>query len=127
MHCTRCGVCCQETDMMLSEEDISRLEQQGYSKESFVRFDPEGYALLRNRQGHCVFYNPKDKCCAVYSIRPAGCRVYPIMLDEDLGIVVDDICCARGSISDEEKRRRGERVIKLLAQIDYEARSRRSK
>lgn len=75
MRCVRCGICCQETEMLLCAADITRLEKKGYSKESFVRFDKEGYALLRNRQGFCAFYNTKDRKCDVYADRPAGCRV----------------------------------------------------
>jgi len=127
MRCLRCGICCQQTDMLLSAEDITRLEKKGYSKESFVRFDAEGYALLRNRQGCCVFYNTKKRRCEVYAYRPLGCRVYPVILDEELGIVVDHICHAQTTISEEEKARRGKRVLRLLKKIDMEAQSRRTK
>ena len=127
MRCLRCGVCCQETDMLLSTEDIARLEGQGNCKDSFVRFDKEGYALLRNRQGHCVFYNTKERYCDVYASRPSGCRVYPVIYDENYGVVVDSICRARGTITELEKARKGKRVLKLLEQIDSEAQSRRSK
>lgn len=125
MRCTRCGICCQETDMMLTNADIERLEKQGYRKTSFVRFDQEGYALLRNSQGHCVFYNPQTRHCSVYAFRPFGCRVYPVVLDEEKGIVVDSICRVQETISEEEKAKRGKVVLKLLKRIDKEAESRR--
>ena len=123
----RCGICCQETDMLLSTEDITRLEWKGYGEDSFVRFDKEGYALLRNRQGHCVFYNNEERRCDVYACRPSGCRVYPVIYDEEEGIVVDSICHAQGTITEQEKARRGKRVLKLLEKIDNEAKIRRSK
>jgi uncharacterized protein len=113
--------------MLLCAADITRLEKKGYSKESFVRFDKEGYALLRNRQGFCAFYNTKDRKCDVYADRPAGCRVYPVIFDEDKGVVVDQICHAQGSIFEGEKALRGKRVIRLLEKIDKEAQSRRLK
>jgi len=112
--------------MLLSAEDIARLERQGYSRDSFVRFDKDGYALLRNRQGCCVFYNSKDRCCDVYVFRPSGCRVYPVIYDEDNGIVLDSICRAQGTITEQEKVRRGKLVLKLLEKIDREAKIRRS-
>ena len=127
MRCLRCGVCCQETDMLLSTEDIARLEGQGFGKDSFVRFDKEGYALLRNRQGCCVFYNTQDRCCEVHAFRPSGCRVYPVIYDEEQGVVVDSICRAQGTITEQEKARIGKRVLKLLEQLDKEAQSRCSK
>lgn len=126
MRCMRCGVCCQQTDMLLSEADIIRLEKQGHRRESFVRFDPEGYALLRNRQGNCVFYNPTAKCCGVYLFRPVGCRVYPVLFDEDKGITLDSICPAQATITAEEKTRKGKTVLKILETIDQEAHARKS-
>ena len=127
MRCLRCGVCCQQTDMLLSERDIARLERKGYDRESYARFDPDGYALLRNRQGCCVFYNAKERKCNVYAVRPAGCRVYPVILDEDQGVVVDQICHAQTTISEQEKNRRGVRVLRLLDKIDSEAKNRKVK
>jgi len=126
MRCLRCGICCQQTDMLLSKKDITRLEKKGYSKDSFVRMDKDGYAMLRNRQGHCVFYNTQDRRCNVYAYRPAGCRVYPVIFDEDKGIAVDEICHAQMTISEEEKTRRGKSVLKLLKEIDAEAKTRRN-
>ena len=125
MRCARCGSCCQETDMMLSVADITRLERLGYEKDTFVRFDKDRYALLRNRQGYCVFYNTQEHRCEVYSSRPSGCRVYPVILDEEKGIVVDSICRAKETISKSEKSRRGRRVVMLLEQIDEESQARR--
>jgi Fe-S-cluster containining protein len=125
MHCHRCGACCQQTDMLLSSEDITRLEKKGYDRSFFARFDNAGYALLRNHQGSCVFYNASTHDCKVYACRPSGCRVYPVILDEDKGIVVDDICHSQTTISKAEKKRRGKRVMKLLEKIDSEAKTRR--
>ena len=107
--------------MLLSLEDIRRLEKKGYDRSFFVRFDKEGYALLRNRQGYCVFYNTSERLCNAYAYRPSGCRVYPVILDEDKGIIVDDICHSQATISDVEKDRKGKLVIKLLEKIDSEA------
>jgi Fe-S-cluster containining protein len=125
MRCARCGICCLETDMLLSAIDIRHLEKKGYSKESFTRFDKNGYVLLRNRQGHCVFYNSDKRGCDVYSSRPLGCRVYPIIQDEETGIFVDSICHAQDTISQSEKERVGKRVLRLLERIDAEAKNRR--
>ena len=126
MRCLRCGVCCTETEMLLSKQDILRLEKKGFPVESFVQFDNEGYAILRNRDGYCVFYNVKQRQCDVYADRPSGCRVYPVILDEDKGIVADHICRAKRTITEQEKIRKGKQVIKLLEKIDSEAENNRS-
>ena len=127
MHCTNCGVCCTETEMLLSKKDIKRLEKRGISQREFVRFDRQGYLLLKNRDGYCFFYDRKKRRCSVYIDRPLGCRVYPVIFDEEKGIVLDTICEARGSISEGEKRLKGKRVTRLLEIIDREALERTSK
>lgn len=126
MRCSNCGICCTETEMLLSQKDISRLEKRGFSKSYFVKYDEQGYAQLRNREGYCVFYDPKNRQCIVYVDRPSGCRVYPVILDEDKGIVLDDICECRNTIKEKEKTAKGKQVMKLLQRIDAEAANRRA-
>ena len=125
MLCLRCGECCRETEMLLCNRDIECLEKRGYDRDSFVRFDEEGYAFLRNQDGNCVFFNPAKRTCNERSIRPAGCRIYPVMFDEDKGIVIDELCAARNTITEKQKEKRGAKVLKLLEKIDAEAKKRR--
>lgn len=125
MHCSNCGVCCTETEMLLSKKDIVRLEKIGFSESFFVHYDKQGYAVLKNKAGYCVFYDPQKKQCKVYVNRPSGCRVYPVIFDEDNGIILDSICHYRETISEKEKSLQGKRVIRLLEKIDAEARERR--
>jgi Fe-S-cluster containining protein len=125
MRCLSCGVCCKETEMLLSTKDIERLEKKGYNRDFFVRFDTEGYATLRNIQGHCVFYDPEKRRCKVRSLRPVGCRIYPVLYDENKGITVDTICPSRNTVTDKQKAKKGEKVLKLLKKIDAEAKKRR--
>ncbi len=126
MRCSNCGVCCTETEMLLSKEDIKRLEDKGYRQNQFVRHDKQGYATLKNRDGYCVFYDRTNRRCSEYVNRPSGCRVYPVIVDEERGIVLDTICESRNTISDEEKSFKGKCVVKLLEVIDSEALKRRS-
>jgi Fe-S-cluster containining protein len=111
--------------MLLSAKDIERLEKKGYDRTFFVRFDSEGYATLRNRRGHCVFYDTEKSRCKVRAHRPLGCRIYPVIYDEDKGITVDQICTSRGSVTEKQKAKRGAKVLKLLETIDAEAERRR--
>ena len=126
MHCSNCGVCCTETEMLLSKKDIERLEKKGFRKIQFVHYDKHGYAQLKNRDGYCVFYNPKKRQCNVYVDRPSGCRVYPVIFDEEKGVVLDSICESRSTITEKEKNLKGKRVVRLLEIIDGEAVARRS-
>ena len=126
MRCSNCGVCCTKTEMLLAEKDIKRLVNRGFSKGFFVKFNRDGYAQLKNREGYCVFYDAEKRRCRVYADRPSGCRVYPVILDEKKGIVLDGICQSRSTITDLEESVKGKRVIKLLERIDGEAAKRRS-
>ena len=125
MRCSNCGVCCTETRMLLAERDINRLVNRGFSKSFFVKFNKQGYAQLKNRGGYCVFYDAKNRRCSVYVDRPSGCRVYPVILEENKGIILDEICEARNTVTDAEKSVKGRRVIRLLERIDGEAAKRR--
>ena len=113
--------------MLLSKRDIKRLEKRGFRQREFARFDKDGYVQLKNRDGYCFFYDRNNQICRVYADRPSGCRVYPVILDEEKGIVLDTICESRGSIAEEEKRLKGRRVRRLLKVVDNEALERLSK
>ena len=62
MECLECGDCCLETEMLLSKKDIDRLEKKGFKSKYFSRQNNEGYVVLKNRKGHCIFLmlNKKD-------------------------------------------------------------------
>ena len=126
MRCLRCGVCCSKTEMLLANADVERLVRKGYGAEFFARFGRDGYVTLRNRRGRCVFYDVAKRCCRVYADRPLGCRIYPVMYDEEKGIVVDGICPARGTVTEQQRAKLGEKVLRLLERIDAEAEKRRS-
>jgi Fe-S-cluster containining protein len=107
--------------MLLSKKDIQRLKHKGYSPNNFVHYDKQGYANLKNSNGYCVFYNSQTRQCNIYVDRPQGCRVYPVIVNEENKIILDKLCNSRTSISKTEKTHKGKRVIKLLEIIDSEA------
>jgi len=121
MRCSNCGICCTETEMLLSKKDIKRLEKLGFDQTQFVIYDKKGYATLKNREGYCVFYDLNQRKCSIYTNRPLGCRVYPVILDENTGIVFDNVCQSSMTISQSEKDLKGKRVVRLLEVIDAEA------
>lgn len=121
MHCSHCGICCEKTEMMLSNADVERLERACYNPQKFVRVDKHGFARLRNRHGYCVFYDAEKRRCKAYAHRPLGCRIYPIIYSEEEGIIVDDLCPMKRTVSGVELRRKGENVVELLRRIDNEA------
>ena len=125
MHCSHCGVCCEKTEMLLSTADVERLERIGYGREKFVRFDRHVFVRLRNRRGFCVFYDVERCRCKVYRHRPLGCRVYPVIFSKQEGIIVDDLCPMKSTVSKIELERKGKKLMLLLQRIDAEAVSRR--
>jgi len=121
MRCSHCGVCCEKTEMMLSNADIERLERLGYNRQKFVHYDRHGFARLRNCFGFCVFYDVAKKRCRIYRHRPLGCRIYPVIYSEQEGIVVDDLCPMQNTVSKTELKRKGKKMTELLQRIDTEA------
>lgn len=127
MRCSHCGICCEETQMWLSEEDVRLLMKAGYMSERFVRYDRHGYAMLRNRGGHCVFYDVERRRCKTYRCRPLGCCVYPVVYSEENVAVVDELCPMGRTVSKVELRKKGEKVGELLRRIELEAASRKQR
>jgi Fe-S-cluster containining protein len=76
--------------MILSNDDIKSIEGMGYDKNYFVRIK-EGWLKLKNKDGRCVFHN--GKICLIYKNRPEGCKIYPLIFNEELGsAVIDEEC-----------------------------------
>ncbi len=112
--------------MLLSDEDIRRLEKLGYGREDFVQVNGEGFVQLKNREKHCVFYDVEGKRCKIYRSRPLGCRIYPVVLcEEEDAVVVDDLCPVGGTVSESKLKSKGKKLAKLLKMIDIEAERRR--
>jgi len=109
--------------MLLSKADIERLEKAGHRRELFVRYDKHGFARLRNHKGYCVFYDLEKNRCKVYKYRPLGCRIYPVIYSEEDGIIVDDLCPMKNTVSNSELKKKGKKLVELLKKIDNEAES----
>jgi Fe-S-cluster containining protein len=124
MRCSHCGVCCEKTEMLLSNTDIEFLERLGHDSQKFVWHDRHGFPRLKNRRGFCVFYDVEKCRCKIYRHRPLGCRIYPVIYSEQEGVIVDDLCPMRNTVSKTELRRKSGRVMELLQRIDNEARAR---
>ena len=87
---SRCVKCCLNTEMPLSSSDIVRIEELGFSDDSFI-VKEDGNRILKNLSGRCVFHNGQR--CTIYEDRPEGCQLYPVILDEDVGEAVLDSYC----------------------------------
>ncbi|MFC1803089.1 YkgJ family cysteine cluster protein [Thermoproteota archaeon] len=85
-----CSKCCVNTHMPLTRIDIKRISKQGYRYKDFViRRKRERY--LKNLNGRCFFLG--DNGCNIYSHRPDGCRLYPLVYNENTSqVVIHDLC-----------------------------------
>lgn len=110
--------------MLLTNDDIKRIEQKGFHKKYFLKIDKDGYAQLKNYNGYCAFYNLEKHQCNIYPDKPSGCGVYPVILDEEIGIIIDDLCPQKATITLEEQEKKGQTVMQLIKIIDTEAKTR---
>ena len=75
-----CQKCCYHTEMTLTVEDVERISGLGIT--DFYDYKG-GYLQLRNVHGHCIFLD--RNLCSIQENKPAGCRLYPLILDVDTG------------------------------------------
>jgi Fe-S-cluster containining protein len=120
VRCSNCGICCEETMMELSREDIKRLEENGYHLEEFAVINGGG-TRLRNIDGFCYFYSRADKKCKIYEKRPMGCYLYPVVYLENEGAIVDELCPMGQTISEHELRIKSKILNELLKKIENES------
>jgi len=90
--------------MLLLKDDVRRIVGLGF-KEDFFAVEFRGFKSLRNSNGRCVFHDGEQ--CTIYPNRPLGCRLYPVIFDEDLNHpVMDRLCPFRAEFPRSSKVRR---------------------
>jgi len=110
----RCIKCCIETEMPLTRTDIKRILSLGYPLQYFVVKDGETLKL-KNVNGRCVFLT--EGGCKIYNHRPEGCRLYPLIYDENLNKpVLDDYCPHKNEF--QPKKDDAEKLINLIKETD---------
>jgi len=103
--------------MLLSKGDIERLERGSFSREDFTVTGEDGLIRLRNVGRWCYFYGPTEKKCQVYEDRPLGCFLYPVIYSTDEGVIVDELCSMRHTVSKRELKKKGRILLKHLRRI----------
>ena len=87
-----CGLCCNNLEIPLRDEDIERIEELGYNTWEFVDYEKAfyrgnrflGYALKKNPlNDSCIFFDPETRKCKIYDHRPLACRLYPFIFIRD--------------------------------------------
>ena len=117
----KCIQCCRGTQMLLSHEDIMRIESLGFSTEFFVT-ESGGWLQLKNDSGQCVFHNGVG--CSIYEKRPEGCKLYPIVYNSDMNCaILDDDCPHREKF--EISKIALQQVSDLAIRLEYERNQRK--
>jgi hypothetical protein len=91
--------------MPLSRPDIERIQKLGYRLTDFAQ-KTEDEMLLKNKLGKCVFLS--DCGCRIYPHRPEGCRLYPLVYDENSQKATVDYLCPYGyefEVKEEDAKR----------------------
>lgn len=86
----KCIQCCLDTTMILSNDDINRIEMLGFGKDFFV-IKRNGWFELKNNNGRCMFHNGTG--CSIYAHKPEGCKLYPIIYNKDKKCAIFDKEC----------------------------------
>lgn len=87
-HCTRCGICCGDTEEKTRHIILLRTEAEQIAKTTVqpisnfaVKINgktPYIYEIKKRKNGKCIFL--ENNRCIVYSSRPLICRFYPFEL-----------------------------------------------
>jgi uncharacterized protein len=111
--CSRCGVCCQETMMELSNDDVKRLNMDGHLLEEFAVIDKQG-TRLKNVDGYCYFFNRTNNNCKIYENRPMGCYIYPVVHVTNEGVAMIDELCPMGKTVSKKEFLSKEKILNAL-------------
>jgi len=110
-----CHACCLNTEMMLTNSDVERIESLGFR--DFYE-EKDGFLVMKNVNGRC-FFLCEDGRCRIYRDRPEGCRTYPFVYDMDMKKVVGDRDCP---YSDEFEKPEGVRELVEVVMKEKDAR-----
>jgi len=102
--------------MPLTQRDVDRLVKLGYRVEEFAELR-KGLLRLRNVDGHCFFYDPSSRACRVYEHRPEGCRLYPFIYVEGVGVAVDPECTAAPTVTLRDVEEAAPKVLRLVGEL----------
>ncbi len=109
-----CVLCCIETEMPLTDEDLKRIEKLGFKRADFA-VNVEGETRLRNVSKRCFFL--ENEKCTIYENRPEGCRIYPLVYDADsYKFIFDPVCphAVEYKVTKEDK----DRLKRLIRKIE---------
>ena len=82
--CTQCGNCCTGAPgvVWLSEEEIEAIadylgKSTGEVQLMHTRLFGQRLSLTEFANGDCTFFDPRNRKCTIYAVRPRQCRSWP--------------------------------------------------
>lgn len=103
-------------------DDVKRISKSlGISADSFA--EPRGgFLRLKNINGACALLERSSGKCVAYDVRPAGCRVYPLIYDDERGAMFDEDCPLKSLwLNNPEELHKGfKELLKILRRIEVE-------
>ena len=121
--CKDCGICCKQTEMILSEADTALILNDAslnLKREDFVEINNDGFFQLKIVKGFCVFLEISTKLCKIYKLRPQGCKFYPLIYDLSINKCVLDKDCPRSDIFYETSRKAKITCLKIKKYLNQQ-------
>ncbi len=93
-----CHQCCLETEMILTQKDLARIESAGHKRDDFLLpvDKTDNFFQLKNVDSplgkKCYFLDLQGNC-SIYDIAPNGCKLYPLIKNLDTNEVMIDFDC----------------------------------
>ncbi|MBD3197171.1 MAG: YkgJ family cysteine cluster protein [Candidatus Lokiarchaeota archaeon] len=114
--CKRCGLCCLNTEMLLSKNEITviidKFPYKITQKEFSTRLNETLYQLI-NIDGHCFFYDIELGTCEIYDFRPQGCEFYPFIYNQEKQMCEFDSECPNINLFNQDDNKKEILCIKL--------------
>lgn len=84
--CLECGgFCCKLGGVVASRNEVKAILAQGYPNH-FIRLADDVYGHDWGSDGTCPYF--KNGQCSIYSLRPLGCRMFPVVHTSSTDIVL---------------------------------------
>lgn len=77
-NCSRCGNCCTMA-IPITRKEEKRIRKYIIENNIF----PENLIENNNFYANCCFFDRKNKCCKIYSVRPQICKTFKCNRDEE--------------------------------------------
>ncbi len=106
--CIDCGgYCCTLGGVVATQNEVDAIIKLGYPNH-FIQLSKDVYGIEWGKDGSCVYL--KDGTCSIYSVRPLGCRVFPVVQTRNHEIILIK-CSLASHLSNDEVLKRKKTLI----------------